>query len=574
VNLHAGAQIKLGNAANIATEGKFHAVGTAQSPVVFEGLNGACNGISAQNGNLTTSADLRLEHVEISGASRGVHLKTPLFATITNTTISGVTDMGIEIVPNLSNGGGPNQDVTLDHVAISMNDAYGIVMANTSLARLQWCTLLGPGLTGLYLDNASPTILHSTIKWFDYGVRAITNSAPVFQDGAEGQNGGYNVITENTVGVQCENGSNAVLGLVVQSEDGGQNSIYNNTLYDVALYNECYVYAHNNWWGQPSGPDLNKIVEVGSKLYYDPWLFSDPNGGSAPIRGKTIAATVAEAGEQTEPLSPGVGGIGRAIGQRMRGNHSFAVALLRTIVGSADESLNVKRWALSELLSNTAHFRANGNSNYLRGLQNQHLLTTVRATLPATFVEEQNSPEAATEWNLNTRSTSNSLRSAGLYGKFLLALHMDGNVTEASALYNRLRSEHTDAPQTSLAARQLRLARSASAATFLNKHHERNGANVLASASTEKLKAFALEQNYPNPFNPTTTIRFAIPRNDHVTLKVYDLLGREVATLVDEVQGSGFKSIEFDASQLASGVYIYRLTAGSFSSSKKLMVVK
>jgi hypothetical protein len=258
----------------------------------------------------------------------------------------------------------------------------------------------------------------------------------------------------------------------------------------------------------------------------------------------------------------------------MRGNHSFAVALLRTIVGSAGESLYVKRWALSELLSNTAHFRANGNSNYLRGLQNQHLLTTVRATLPATFVEEQNSPEAATEWNLNTRSTSNSLRSAALYGKFLLALHMDGNVTEASALYNQLRSEHTDAPQTRLAERQLRLARSASTATSLNKHDERSGANVLASASTEKPKAFALEQNYPNPFNPTTTIHFAIPRNAHVTLKVYDLLGREVATLVDEVQGSGFKSIVFDASQLASGVYIYRLTAGSFSSSKKLMVVK
>ncbi len=94
------------------------------------------------------------------------------------------------------------------------------------------------------------------------------------------------------------------------------------------------------------------------------------------------------------------------------------------------------------------------------------------------------------------------------------------------------------------------------------------------TTSVEKPKAFALEQNYPNPFNPTTTVRFAIPRNEHVTLKVYDLLGREMATLVDEVQGSGFKSIEFDAAQLASGVYIYRLTAGSFSSSKKLMVVK
>jgi hypothetical protein len=141
--IYPGAEVKMGSGASIYTEGKFHAVGNASNKIQFTSTAG-WNGISAQNGNLTTSADLRLEHVEISGANRGVHLKTPLYATITNTTISGVTDMGIEIVPNLSNGGGPNQDVLLDHVAISTNDAYGIVMANTSTARI---------LTGLYLGE-------------------------------------------------------------------------------------------------------------------------------------------------------------------------------------------------------------------------------------------------------------------------------------------------------------------------------------------------------------------------------------------------------------------------------------
>ncbi len=125
VNANAGSFFSMGSGASIYTEGKFHAVGSASNKIQFTSTAG-WNGISAQNGNLTTSADLRLEHVEISGANRGVHIKTPMYATITNTTISGVTDMGIEIVPNLSNGGGPNQDVLLDHVAISTNDAYGI----------------------------------------------------------------------------------------------------------------------------------------------------------------------------------------------------------------------------------------------------------------------------------------------------------------------------------------------------------------------------------------------------------------------------------------------------------------
>jgi hypothetical protein len=85
---------------------------------------------------------------------------------------------------------------------------------------------------------------------------------------------------------------------------------------------------------------------------------------------------------------------------------------------------------------------------------------------------------------------------------------------------------------------------------------------------------FALEQNYPNPFNPTTTIHYQLPTSGHVSLKVYNTLGQEAATLVDEVQDPGFKSISFGASQLPSGVYFYRLQAGTFIQSKKMLLLK
>jgi len=85
---------------------------------------------------------------------------------------------------------------------------------------------------------------------------------------------------------------------------------------------------------------------------------------------------------------------------------------------------------------------------------------------------------------------------------------------------------------------------------------------------------FNLEQNYPNPFNPSTKINYTIAERSNVTLKVYDVLGNEVAVLVNSNQEAGSYNINFDASNLASGLYIYTLNTGNFTSSKKMMLLK
>ena len=89
-----------------------------------------------------------------------------------------------------------------------------------------------------------------------------------------------------------------------------------------------------------------------------------------------------------------------------------------------------------------------------------------------------------------------------------------------------------------------------------------------------RVETYRLEQNYPNPFNPTTNITYVLPKTENVSLKVYDVLGREVATLVNEVKPAGAYTVPFNASNLASGVYFYKLQAGSFVQTKKMMLVK
>ena len=85
---------------------------------------------------------------------------------------------------------------------------------------------------------------------------------------------------------------------------------------------------------------------------------------------------------------------------------------------------------------------------------------------------------------------------------------------------------------------------------------------------------FALHQNYPNPFNPSTTIKFSLPHSNYVSLKVFNMLGEVVATLVDEELNVGTYTTQWNASSVASGIYFYRLQAGEFAATKKLLLLK
>ena len=101
--------------------------------------------------------------------------------------------------------------------------------------------------------------------------------------------------------------------------------------------------------------------------------------------------------------------------------------------------------------------------------------------------------------------------------------------------------------------------------------------DILAGANnnfTNVPNVFDLSQNYPNPFNPVTQIKYAIPEKGFVTMKVFDVLGREVSKLVNKEQSAGNYIVDFDGTNLASGIYFYKLEINSFSDVKRMMLIK
>jgi hypothetical protein len=96
----------------------------------------------------------------------------------------------------------------------------------------------------------------------------------------------------------------------------------------------------------------------------------------------------------------------------------------------------------------------------------------------------------------------------------------------------------------------------------------------IAGEDTQYPQGFELSQNYPNPFNPITQINYTLPRDGHVRLEIYNLLGQKVGTLVDEYQQAGQKTVNWEAKDLSSGIYFYKLTAGDFTATKKMVLTK
>jgi hypothetical protein len=108
----------------------------------------------------------------------------------------------------------------------------------------------------------------------------------------------------------------------------------------------------------------------------------------------------------------------------------------------------------------------------------------------------------------------------------------------------------------------------------LERRAGQSGKPGIGSGESGEVQGYTLAQNFPNPFNPATTINYTVGRNETVTLKIYNVQGKEVQTLVNNSQPAGNYKVSWDASSYPSGVYFYKVTAGDFTAEKKMVLVK
>jgi hypothetical protein len=490
--------------------------------------------------------------VAVSNALTGVHVRSKWPFNMISCTVSGC-GIGVEIAqiyPQFLRKILNSNFSGISNVGILMNDFSNVQVSSSIVLGME-----GAG-EGISLTSSSPApVLDSRIEGFKVGLLCTDNSLPVLENGFSG---GYNVITNNNTGVQCEQYSHANLG-IADEDEGGQNSIHNNADYDAVITSGSQVVAQLNWWGRRDDPPGDFLIEDAELNYY-PWLDYDPNLDGPPSGGSGTRSERLD----LDPLML------QAIAEKREGRFADAANTLKTMIISQNIPISLKQWAVSMLLSVAQMHGELNLAAYIR--QAIELYPTLRrpliSVLPHIYLAECDLAQALRAFDANIAATSDTnLVKSALYGKFLISLYTNSDTSTAQVMLEQLRNEFPASGQRRIAETQM--------GTFQAVHGRgRVGDPGKAVVSDQLPSSYVLMQNYPNPFNPTTIIGYELPAGSQVNLKVYDILGREVLILVDRFVMAGHHQVKLDASGLASGVYFYRLTAGSYTAIKKMVVTK
>ena len=432
---------------------------------------------------------------------------------------------------------------------------------------------------GILLTGTHGNIIHNDVSGFDVGMFFLGGSNPYFTRSTGTTPNPNNRIQLCNNGIEAAWGSNPILGNFEVIPTWGRSSVYNNSNTNIYARNYSYVVADLNWFGCEN---TNLHFDSTSEIYALFLLSSDPWGSSCGQQGAIIANNNGQIDEtrvaQNQTTTTG-SELRKGLRYKEEGNYSMAFQHFVSMYSSG----KIPEIALSHIASLYEYAPELSIAEFLTSKKD-----VVSSHQPFIFNSLAKLQHRKNNVMLAKRlfdeviqrfPASQEARDA-LLRKFYIALHEEKDKLTAQKLLTRLTSVYSGY--------DIEFAQQLFDNVYFttdNSNQNISRENTTLSKSRTKDKTtrndFSLARNYPNPFNPTTSIRYSIPKAGIVTLKVYDVIGREVMEVLNQFQEVGSYTVNLDASKLATGMYVYRiaihsdkLETGSFSSVKKMMLLK
>jgi parallel beta-helix repeat protein len=515
-----GVTINFTNGAQLIVNGTLTANGnSASTPILF---NFTSPNSTLNNGiRFNSSSSGTINYCQIRNADRGIY-ENSVNVNITNSAFSGCNS-GIYLYssnPTIQNNNSHN------------NNIYGI-----------------------YLDSSSPYLFNNYSQNNGYGVYCVNSSNPRFGNGSTQ---GNNNIKDNTLGVFCWNNSYPLIGISYPPIFGGYNNLTNSS-YNVYNNSPGTVYAMYNWWGT-TVPANFKIAGTGYTSYAN-YLTSALNIAQPPL-SKSVANNLLASDGSDIPLLDQLVKVNELIAENnLEQARNICINLITNYpdYSVSYNALNLLKdtYAANEISSTKNIYTTLFNSKVKKDLYGM-------AGLILSDIDKENKLSRIEDVINNYKGES--IVELALFDKFVFYYFEKQDKDNALVVSKEL---DTLFPLSQGAIEAHRILGDME----YYKINANNG-EVQQKTTSQSTSEYELIGNYPNPFNPTTKINYQLPKNGFVTLKVYDMLGREVASLVNENEQAGNYSVAFDAGKLSSGIYIYTIHANNFIQSKKMILMK
>jgi len=448
--------------------------------------------------------------------------------------------------------------------------------------RIENCNISGNlnyGTSGIITSNASIFLRKNLISYNSNGVSCNSGGGAWF--GVYGYyyncySGNNRIINNSCVGVSSST-SSPYLGSINNSMVSG-NAIYGNSTANLAHSGWQSIMAENAWWGAPT-PDTSKIlVSGGGTIDYSPWCTSEP---------QFKLRTSESISESAEYKISGTGNNSSSISNQYSAlTDPFEEALILIMSESYDKAFSLYKSIFSKakgkqqisdcLFGLLTLYRAKPSKNILDymeliGKEKTEMKPTADYVLGNSLIVTDKTDEAIAKYQsvIDDAKDLNMVRASKISLAIAYCLHKKEKV-KASLLFNELEREFKPINT----AEEIELG-------FVNWLINRNEPTfrIEETRNQENLNKDNISEtisltNFPNPFNPSTTIKYSLPKDMKVKIVVYDIMGREIKVLVDEMKTKGEHAVIFDASKAASGTYYYKLETPKFSKINRMILLK